>query len=550
MKKFGILLIFVLSIIVNIYFGFQKSGFHEDEYYTYYSSNRSAGLYQPDRQWQDRQTILDEFVVKPGEGFNYGLVKLVQSWDVHPPLYYMIFHTICSMVPGEFTKWTGIITNLLAFAATFWVIHLICKRLRASFWVEVLTLLFFGINPQTISSNILIRMYAWLTFWVALCGYLHIRLVKDYDSIKGFEGSSKIKAINNVYLRNYVFYMLPIMIVSYLGFLTQYFYLFFFISIGIAFTGWIVFWKKNVRFGVVYVASCAVSLGLAVLTYPDSLRHMLGGYRGNEAAGSLFDIGNTVMRLSFFTGLLNDFVFAGLFIVVIAVIFIGLIIRIARKKMGIFTPDFVIFIIGTVGYFLITSKTALLVGAASNRYEMPCYGLIIIIVAILIQRIWGLTDFCIKKNPDVTPEGDNKNSYKKTIMIVEGITCIFVVALLIKGICLDNRVLFLYPEDTAKIQYAADNRDKVAVVMFNPATPHNVWRLADELLQYDKVYYMDEENLDVINDAEVLGASEIILYIADDDLQNDAITNIQNSTGKANMTALFTEDMWNSYELK
>ena len=104
MKKVYVWLIFLASIITTLYFGFQKSGFHEDEYYTYYSSNRSLGLYQPDREWQDRQTILDEFSVKKGEGFSYGLVKLVQSWDVHPPLYYWIFHTICSLTPGLFSK--------------------------------------------------------------------------------------------------------------------------------------------------------------------------------------------------------------------------------------------------------------------------------------------------------------------------------------------------------------------------------------------------------------------------------------------------------------
>ena len=50
MKRLGIILVFVVSIITNIFFGFQKSGFHEDEYYTYYSTNRSIGLYQPDRE--------------------------------------------------------------------------------------------------------------------------------------------------------------------------------------------------------------------------------------------------------------------------------------------------------------------------------------------------------------------------------------------------------------------------------------------------------------------------------------------------------------------
>ena len=120
---FGVILI--LSLAVNIFYGIQKSGFHEDEYYTYYSSNRSLGLYQPDREWQDRQTILDEFAVKEGEGFNYSLVWRVQSWDVHPPVYYFIFHTACSLFPGVFTKWTGIAVNLIAFVISFIFLWLI-----------------------------------------------------------------------------------------------------------------------------------------------------------------------------------------------------------------------------------------------------------------------------------------------------------------------------------------------------------------------------------------------------------------------------------------
>ena len=55
-EKLAILLILIIALAVNIYYGFQKAGFHEDEYYTYFSSNRSLGLYQPDRDWQDRQT--------------------------------------------------------------------------------------------------------------------------------------------------------------------------------------------------------------------------------------------------------------------------------------------------------------------------------------------------------------------------------------------------------------------------------------------------------------------------------------------------------------
>ena len=383
MKRIGIILIFVFSIIVNVCFGFQKAGFHEDEYYTYFSSNRTLGLYQPDRQWQDRQTILDEFAVVPGEGFNYGLVKLVQSWDVHPPFYYYIFHTACSIVPGIFTKWTGIITNLLAFTLSFWVLYLILQRLKVSPEFQKAALLFYGVNPQTISCNMLIRMYAWLSLFVALCAFLHVRMVqeeqKDISDRKFFAS-----------------FMLPIMVVSYFGFLTQYFYLFFFVTIGVSYSAYVVFWKKNIKRGILYVSSCAVSLLLAVISYPASVHHLFGGYRGNEAAGSIFDLGNTFMRFSFFANLLNDFVFGGFFYFLIILILIMLITPFITEKVlrknedkkgiglkGAIRPELIIFALGTFGYFLLTSKAALLVGSASNRYEMPVYGLIIIIVFAL-----------------------------------------------------------------------------------------------------------------------------------------------------------------------
>ncbi|MBO5620113.1 MAG: hypothetical protein J5959_00615, partial [Butyrivibrio sp.] len=240
-KKYIFCLIFILSLALSLFYGFQKQGFHEDEYYTYFSSNRSLGLYQPDRQWQERQTILDEFAVKKGEGFNYGLVKLVQSWDVHPPFYYFIFHTVCSFVPGVFTKWTGIITNLQAFAIGFVFLCLIMDRLRVSPLVEMLTLVFWGLNPQTVSANIFVRMYAWLGALILACAYFHIRLIQEYD-----RDSSD--------LRRYILrLLLPVMIVSYIGFLIQYFYIFFFVFIGIA-TAWIIaFVKRNIKNAVIYV---------------------------------------------------------------------------------------------------------------------------------------------------------------------------------------------------------------------------------------------------------------------------------------------------------
>jgi hypothetical protein len=414
------------------------------------------------------------------------------------------------------------------------------KRLHVPLWVELLTLVFWGLNPQTVSANIFVRMYAWLGAAIIVCGYLHVRLISEYDTLS--------LDLRELFLKGY----LPIMVVSYMGFLIQYFYIFFFFCIGVATTAVIVFSKKHIKEGALYVGSCALSLALAVLTYPSALRHLFGGYRGSDASGSFLDMGNTWMRLSFFTGLLNDFVFGGGLVVIAALLFVGTLVKLTRRPgrptagtgsmnhnakwstgtgvMDHSAQAIAVLAAGTLGYFLLASKTALLVGAASNRYEMPIYALMILLIFMdagyVLEGVGG----------------------SRMLIYAFAAVCL---ALLLKGLVSDQRVLFLYPEDAEKKAYAAGNAGNVAVVMFNPATPQNVWRLTDELLEYPKVYYMDEENTEPITDSTVTSASRIILYAADDDFQNEAFDNLLGScTNLSTMTRVFSEDMWTTYEVK
>ena len=100
-KKKKLLFIAVMAVILLMqltlfcYYGSRKTGFHEDELYTYYSTNKTAGLFVNDRQWMMRDQLRNDFVVLPGEEFRYNVVKQMQSWDVHPPLYYYLIHTVC-----------------------------------------------------------------------------------------------------------------------------------------------------------------------------------------------------------------------------------------------------------------------------------------------------------------------------------------------------------------------------------------------------------------------------------------------------------------------
>ena len=172
-KTIGYILL-ILQLIICIVVGIRKQGFHEDEYYSYYSSNRTAGLFVTDRQWQDTDTIKDEFVVIPGQGFNYGLVSTVQSWDVHPPLYYDILHTACSIVPRLFSKWIGIVVNMIAFVIAWLLLSKLMDILRVSDITKLLVLAIWGFNPMTVSFVMFTRMYMWMNVFVIGCALLHI----------------------------------------------------------------------------------------------------------------------------------------------------------------------------------------------------------------------------------------------------------------------------------------------------------------------------------------------------------------------------------------
>ena len=78
------LLAWAAQMMAAVYFCCQKQGFHEDEYYSYYSTSRTYGLFAEDNTWAEHDDYYQEFVVLENQGFQYALVKQVQSWDVHP----------------------------------------------------------------------------------------------------------------------------------------------------------------------------------------------------------------------------------------------------------------------------------------------------------------------------------------------------------------------------------------------------------------------------------------------------------------------------------
>lgn len=515
----------ILQMAALFYFGGKKAGFHEDELYTYYSTNKTAGLFVSDRQWMERDSLRNDFVVLPGERFRYGVVKQMQSWDVHPPLYYYIFHTACSLFPGVFSKWLGIGVNMIAYAGSYLLLAYaayLAVRERGKM-LAFLTCLAWGFSSAVISGVMFIRMYQWLTLFVLLCLVLHLRALKKQDF--------KVRT-----------FLLPLAVTVFLGFLTQYYYIIFHFFLGAGFCI-LLLKERKIKELFSYAAFCGAGLLGAILYYPSCLSHIFRGYRGTEAVSEFGNVSNTWERLRFFYGLFDDFVMNGtlswwLLIICLLAVTAGYLGKRGKGKVGVFHPAVSLMLFACAGYFFTISKTALLLGETSNRYQLPVYGLL---VFLLLYFAWTLIDglgelLC-------------KWSGKKGQVLVG----LFVPAiLLIDGTAVKNgRVFFLYEEEKEIMEYVTEHRDDTVVVFYNDASSDNIWRLSDELMVYPRVYLASQGNPEPITDEVITKSGSLLAYVADYENKEECLSRLlQVNDHLTSYQAVAEKGLWTLYELR
>lgn len=503
------LIIWVVQMAAAFYFCTQKQGFHEDEYYTYYSTARTNGFYVESGQWMDRDTYRNEFVVLPEQRFQYGLVKLVQSWDVHPPMYYWVFHTAASFVPGVFSKWIGLSINLFFHGINIilltYLSYLVTERDgKLSLYVS----LFWGLSCAVVSGVVFVRMYEMLSTFVLLCAILHVHAVKKNEA--------KISVLKT---------LVPMAVVTYLGFLTQYYYFIFLIFIGIAFCVWLLWRDKNIWNCVRYGIGQGIAFVLAYLTYPSCLGQMFRGQRGAQATENFFDLSNTIDRIRFFYDLMNRFAFGHLLSVLLLFILIfaaavyrwggiavkdergqtdGVSLELHGSRLG---AGFWILTFASAGYFVTVSKTALLLGDTSNRYQLPIYGIVVIVTFMAVCRLWRVLSAGCARN----------SKYGKYVKCAEATAAVLGLAAVLLGHW-NEGVVFLYPEDRDQIAFAKEcaERGTPAVYLYQPGEEWCIWDAADELLMYPKVYFAaaDGGSVDRLDDAEIQNADSLVVYIA------------------------------------
>ena len=302
------LIIMIPVVIVMFYFIAQKEGFHEDEIFSYGSSNYNEdNLFQPYARhdsvneavrqkvltnslpktisnifhyttnlneflgysqyltdtrhpiWKTSEEAKEYMMVPSGASLDYTMVYYNQSRDAHPPLFYIFVHTVSFMFKNTFSKYIIFAINLTFFALTCFMIRSILKFLKRNYLTPI-TILLYGLSMGGISSVIYQRMYMMLTFFVIYYLYVNLKIFSNNYRI-----TKHLKA--------------ELGVVTILGFLTHYYFCVFALIITAIMTVNMIRKKltATTKSYLVYQIKIAV---IGLILYPASIYHIFFSYRG------------------------------------------------------------------------------------------------------------------------------------------------------------------------------------------------------------------------------------------------------------------------------
>ena len=355
----------LFELIFALFWGSKKEGYYIDEPWSYGLAN---SYYQPFlqnddtymKQWQEPDFYYDYVVVNEGEAFSYDSVIYNQANDVHPPFYYMLLHTICSFFVGTYSKWFGLVLNLVFYIGTTLLLYAVTKEFikEKSFMVYIPALLY-SACAGGISTYLYIRMYMMLTFWGVLFLYLVLRMM------------------NNHTVKPWSYMLLCLCTIA--GTLTQYYFLIYAFFISATYCIWRMFRKEFKEFFLYGLSVCG-GIGVSYLLFPYMLNHIFLGDKGQEvlssASGGIYD---WFKRMWEYMQLIGEELFGStgvllIFLIIACLSLLILLYYLIRHKQAISVKLLSIYVL-IAGYFSVISLVS---NEVADRYQSMLFPIIVL----------------------------------------------------------------------------------------------------------------------------------------------------------------------------
>lgn len=480
-----LILTIILQVALRIQYGKEKPYLHIDEGYSYGLMNydkvdimNNEDFYN---NWHQDKYYEDYLTISKEEAKDFTPVYENQKNDVHPPLFYLLLRCSASFTIDSFSKWTGIGLNIIIFIITSIMIYLVANKIFKNKLYAVLVVLINGFTLAAIDTTIFIRMYALNALNLLIISYLHI--------INYNKQELKIRDLC----------IMSVFII--LGSLTHYHYLVFLFILYVIYM--IKFIRnKNVKNAVKYTCMMIVSAIISLCIFPYSFVHMFMGYRGQEAIASLEKIQTMWNSLGQYLVILNNHVFNGMLVLILAIIAVIAIMKIAKNKkltISFTNKEFLLVLIPTLIYFTII---ALISPYQETRYIMPICPLLVICV------IYGLK---------VVLE---KVVSKKSTFII--LNCLFIIMLFTPQI-FNIELMYFYKDKTDIVEYIEEKHNAPALYIFNKEQN----RFLDDIYMFTKLdnsYILDSKLFNEEKVREVFDGIDIkngIIVFINGGLEND-----------------------------
>jgi len=505
-KRYGTIILIIVVLVVSISFCVRKNGFFEDEITSYGVSNShyATWLWNVDDKYEDNdmtmsvidKSIINKYItVSKDHTFDYRSTYINQTNDVHPPLYYMVLHTICSFSPEFFSKWQGLVPNLIFYYLTLLFIYLCINRICHNHFAAITGMLMYAVSNAGLETMLFIRMYCLLTLLIVQLAYLIIRFIQSGSYV-----------------------VLPaITITIMLGMLTQYIFVYYAFSLCLV-TLVSLLIQKQIKRSVLFSISALAGVVAMIAAFPYVFQQIRVGANSGSVSG-----GATIERVLDFGSYIDNFTQSfllfldGIPVIMMALlVWIGFLLiclvfkrngntedrtgDIARGEMRILSVSSIL------SYVLLVLTNPV----NSARYFYPLMALILVIFGCLISKVinkllsirirkislfWIIISAVILISLLLTSPNflfANRKDYESVIRNYENSPSVYVTGDYYKEICVSALTYMRITDDTLILQ----NQDSVNSELANEyITGH---KQNDKLLMYISV---DIANPDVVVDS-------------------------------------------------
>ena len=544
-------IVLIIQTIVFIISGINKSYIHMDEAYSFGLANYNKIEIQENEDfyniWHSKEYYEDYLTVNENERNNFLPVYENQKNDVHPPLYYLLLRIAMEFYIDSYSKWSGIILNIIIYVFITIFMYLIIKKLLEGNdeykEKSAILALISSLTLSSITNVIYIRMYALSTLNIVITTYLHLKLLDKKE--------------NNYKL------LLAIGIFALTGSLTHYYYLFY---LAILFIMFVIKYLKEKKYKelVKYIGTIALAGIISLIIFPYSIQHMFFGYRGQGVISNFTNISNFIISIFEYVFITNVYAFNNTLFILLIFIFGVLIYKKAKKIKIIEKNKYIKYIIFPTFFY------AILVAIASPfielRYMMPVCNLIFVLVLYtviallknitkekLLNKIIIVVYFLILIMPFVSNKiinlamgekfrSEQETSYSSKTEIAQKLrsetnlpidiisnfanVSIEDILLYIKDFQLEPEVMYSNKHDILKI--IKDNSNLPALYIFD--SNHN--RFLDDILLFSNINesYIakdiecnEKEIQEIMSDKDI---SQGVLIFINDGQENDEILNV------------------------